>query len=148
MGTLGDAADSGAAYIQARVDIATTRKLPILPHAIGRVRTYLTYWGHPQPLDTLAAIFFDLATQDTAWRRLHFQEFSFGEGTERLWIPTSARLADSLRAEVAPGDTIWAFVTIHGMVPGPAPKWVLTLDDFVTSAEVGRAGTMLRSCRR
>jgi hypothetical protein len=49
---------------------------------------------------------------------------------------------------VAPGDTIWGFVTVHGIVPGPGAYWVMTMDEFGTSETVNVWGGILGECAR
>jgi hypothetical protein len=66
---------------------------------------------------------------------------------DSAWLLVSDDTEDALQRQAVPGDTVWAFVTIHGAVPGPAGHWVLTLDAFGTHEDLASWGLVLRSCR-
>ena len=146
MGTLRQVLDSGAKILPG--DPRTLDRLVLWHSPYRKVRTYLVYWGHPQPMDSTTGLFLDYATRDTTWRRSYHTHLTFTEAGAGLLLLVSDTLTAALRSGVAPGDTLWSFVTVHGLVPGPGAYWVITLDEFGTSSEVTEWGSILRMCQR
>lgn len=137
-GTIRQVVDSGAksiAPIVASGDVTTLDRVVLWRSGYQHVRTYLVYDGETKPLATNTAILLDSATKDTLWRRAYHIEGLFMEGENGFSLVISDTIYAALRRLAVPGELIWAFVTVHGLVPGPDPCWVSSLDEFGTAKE-------------
>lgn len=148
-GTLRQVVDSGARVILADLapgDVTTLDRVVLWRSPYQQVRTYLVYAGHPVPLAPNTALLLDSATKDTLWRRLYHVTHEFIEGEFGFVLVVSDSIGAALRRLVAPGDTLWAFASVHGLVPGPEPYWVMTLDEFGSRSEFAAWRELLGNC--
>jgi hypothetical protein len=68
------------------------------------------------------------------------------EGETGFVLVMSDSINAYLQRLVVPGEMIWAFVTVHGLVPGTEPYWVSSLDEFGTTAEATGWQKVLSEC--
>jgi len=145
-GTLRQVLDSASRAIPRNL---TTQDRVVLWHSpFQQVRAYLVYSGRSGPLPPGSESLLDSATRDTLWRSAYHTAVLFTEDEVPVLLIVSDSLGAALQRDVAPGDSVWAFASVHGLVPGREPYFVITLDEFGTSREVGTWGSILSRCSR